>query len=637
MINNILKQFLINFFLLSACALTTIIVKYQDGIIDSVDLSSLIRFSTILPVVYFIIKYLAISLAVQLIFFPKHCNIYFFSLIAFVYTLLLNYIFFPGSFFSKLYVFAPFALASITYITLKTKNNTLYLKPILYSTVVLFAYSFFLSKTSNLMNHSGNKNKNIIIIGIDALRPDHLGANGLTPSLTPNIDKFLSKSTLFSDTITPLARTYPAWMSILTGRYGNSTNARFNLMPKDIVDRQHNLQTTLKKAGYTTVYALDERRFNNIDKSYNFDYIVGPKIGIGDFILASISDIPLVNLTCLTSLGAYIFPYSCNNRAKHTTYIPEYFVDSVMVPIKANIEKPLFIAAHFTLPHWPYRYSQLEIPKGRSFDAKKPDYFFYQAMLQAVDRQFQYLMDQLKNSGVLDNALVIVLSDHGEGFMLDQDSLNKAIDEVSFKTNSYGHGTNILSQEQYSVVLGIRHLGTDSQGISKKAPASLIDIAPTIYNYLDITPNYSPDGIPLDWMDKKDQEDYDRFLFLESSLSVESLNSSRINALRIIRQGMHYYTTTTDGLVTIKPQVIDQAIAAKQRGVIYKDWLLALFPDMTDNMIIVNRKTKTWWPLTHYKEEKMAPWREMLDALCTHYKDDTGFDKYQLCQKFSGS
>ncbi|WP_051311596.1 sulfatase-like hydrolase/transferase [Zooshikella ganghwensis] len=506
-------------------------------------------------------------------------------------------------------------------------NKIAFALPLLAISVLLFSSNSSLQK----------KQKNIVIIGIDALRPDFLGINDTQPSITPNIDKFLTNSTFYTDVTTPLARTYPAWVSILTGLYGTNTHARFNLMPKGMVDRQHNLQNTLKEKGYTTIYAIDERRFNNIDETYGFDYVVGPKIGAADFVLASISDIPIVNLTCLTSAGEYIFPYSCNNRAKYSTYIPENFVDSVVRTVKANTGKPLFISTHFTLPHWPFRYSQLEIPEGRKFDEKKPNHFFYMAMLQAVDKQFQYFIEQLKNTGVLDNALVIVLSDHGEGFMLDQDKLKKGIDGVSFKTNAMGHGTNILSLEQYQVVLGIQKFGKSNQSIVKTTPVSLIDIAPTIYDYLNITPGYKPEGKALNWQEGGIEEDSERFLFIESSLSVESMNSSRLDAIKVMMQGIHYYTTTKEGLVTIKPELINETIAAKQRGVIHKDWLLAMFPDMTDNMIIVNRKAKTWWPLTHYKEEKMAPWREMLSALCTHYKNDAGFDKYQLCQKFSGS
>ena len=53
---------------------------------------------------------------------------------------------------------------------------------------------------------------------------------------TPNIRRFLDDSRRFSDATTPLARTYGSWVSILTGRHPVTTNARYNLMPRRLVN-----------------------------------------------------------------------------------------------------------------------------------------------------------------------------------------------------------------------------------------------------------------------------------------------------------------------------------------------------------------------------------------------------------------
>ena len=72
---------------------------------------------------------------------------------------------------------------------------------------------------------------NIILVGVDSLRPDVVGASERAFGVTPNIDLFLREGAhQFSDTITPLARTFPAWTSILSGRYPRHTGARENLV-----------------------------------------------------------------------------------------------------------------------------------------------------------------------------------------------------------------------------------------------------------------------------------------------------------------------------------------------------------------------------------------------------------------------
>jgi len=70
---------------------------------------------------------------------------------------------------------------------------------------------------------------NIIIIGVDSLRPDFLGYFG-DNQRTPAMDQFLNQAAVFSEALTPLARTYPAWVSILTGMYPKKDSLRFNLV-----------------------------------------------------------------------------------------------------------------------------------------------------------------------------------------------------------------------------------------------------------------------------------------------------------------------------------------------------------------------------------------------------------------------
>src|SRR3989338_3109240 len=94
---------------------------------------------------------------------------------------------------------------------------------------------------------------NIIIITVDALRPDHLGVNGYHRDTSPNIDKFAKEGINFSNAYKTLANTYPSITSMLTGTYPHSNGVRmlFNNKLKDSIPT---LQSILKAHGYETAF-----------------------------------------------------------------------------------------------------------------------------------------------------------------------------------------------------------------------------------------------------------------------------------------------------------------------------------------------------------------------------------------------
>lgn len=479
-----------------------------------------------------------------------------------------------------------------------------------------------------LANETQKDRPNIIIIGIDALRPDHLGINGFTPSVTPYLDKILSSALIFDNTYTPLARTYGAWVSILTGQYPLHHGARFNLMPPDRVDRQHTLARLLKKSGYRTVYAIDERRFNNIDESYGFDEIIGPKAGAADFLLTPFVDDPLINLISPSPFARILFPFVYGNRAHHKIYDPFLFTRDIAEAVDRAQGKPLFLSVHFTLPHWPFINNAMpSIPSHMNvFDEENPTHYFYISMLRLADAQFEDLMDRLAHSGVLDNAIVFIISDHGEGFMGDTDAPKSAIPQAHFATNEAGHGTNVLTVKQYQVLLAYRRFGGSSPQGRSKRPSSLIDIAPTVLDMVGLTHSeISFDGISL----FRDTPPH-RPLFFESSINPQAISKKRLDAVKAIAEGIAFYTIDDNGRMIVRPKLLDSVTATKQRAVVMDNWELALFPDMKDNFIIADINKNLWWPSQFAPDQVLV--RKMLSELCNFYRNDTGFDPNGFCK-----
>ncbi len=334
----------------------------------------------------------------------------------------------------------------------------------------------------------------IILLGIDSLRPErNVGPD--SASLTPRLDQFLAPAVIFDDAITPLPRTYPSWVSLLTGRHPHSSGAIVNLLPREMVDTTGSLPELLHARGYRTVYATDEVRFSNIDESYGFDDAIIPPIGAADFLIGVLSDMPLSNLLTNTTIGRWLLPHAYANRAFAKLYDPDTFVERLDTELR--FDEPTFLALHLTLPHWPYFWrdkSTTQNPENSRLIAS------YAAAVRRTDRQFSDIIALLRARGALVNAIVVVLSDHGEslGTADDLPFADPGDPPAAYPT---GHGTNVLSPNQYRVVLAWQTFGETPLGTlhpaHTDAPVSLEDIAPTLVDALELRASHQADGRSL--------------------------------------------------------------------------------------------------------------------------------------------
>lgn len=359
--------------------------------------------------------------------------------------------------------------------------------------VMLAAVSGFAWKHNRAPGLPGSHSPHIVLLGIDSMRPDVV-----TPEMAPHMRAFLDGAAQLSDTVTPLARTFPAWTSILTGRHPQTTGATMNLLPREQIRAEPTLPDLLRRHGYRTYYAIDETRFSNIDASYGFDRTATPAIGGSDFLISWFGDTPLSNLVVNTWLGGLLFPHLHTNRAAHLVYDPDSFVQRVVRSF--DFSKPSFLAVHFTLPHWPYTWASSE---ASDVDEDNTEALYLESIRRA-DRQFGDLLALLEARGVLGNALVIALSDHGEALGRDEDFLADAFPGGHDEINNYqkwGHGTSVFSPPQYQVVLGFRGYGSAGSLLQQPArldaPVSLLDIAPTVLEMLALESPEPLDGMSL--------------------------------------------------------------------------------------------------------------------------------------------
>jgi hypothetical protein len=165
-----------------------------------------------------------------------------------------------------------------------------------------------------------------------------------------------------------------------------------------------------------------------------------------------------------------------------------------------DVDQPLFLAAHLTLPHWPFTWAT---SAGGELTDDRVTAVYGEAVRRS-DRQFGDLLALLQRRGVLDNALVFVLSDHGEALGRPDDFMPAAFpgqDEALTRSQKYGHGTSVFSPHQYRVVLGVRAYGRAAPLIAHAGPlhepVSLLDLAPTVLDLLHIEPRDPFDGLSL--------------------------------------------------------------------------------------------------------------------------------------------
>ncbi len=581
-----------------------------------------------------------------------------------LFVLCANQLSFPNSKFSELtQLFIPdiaaeciliasaIVLLPLIILTAIISIKKLYDSGFIYSVVVLGILLTFavIKPTFHFKVHDAAtvSRPNIIIIGIDSLRPDSLSYFG-SNNQTRFIDSFLNESSVFSEAVTPLARTFPSWTSILSGEYPKTNGVRFNLASQTLVNFDHSLPAVLRKNGYETVYATDETRFSNIDRNYEFDKIISPPVGLNDFLIGTFNDFPFSNLLVNTWIGKWLFPYSYGNRPVYFTYRPESFLNMVQSHLSTNRQKPLFLAIHFCLPHHPYIWSDLPEKNNSPIE-------LYNASVARVDEQVARFFTLLQKSKLLDHAIVVLLSDHGEALELPGDRVTEselyvrkglafakapkfyppsmdaeAIDE------SAGHGTDVLGLTQYHSLLAFRLYGTQQNQAPRlvNGVVSLLDVKPTILDLVNLkeriktafntTANQEQlagNSLMPSIMGKQDKIN-PKHIFMESDYSPESIRTVYPDTRKIVLDGIQLFQIdpiTTR--LTVKDSMGQMIIKSKQYADIYGEWILAFYPQNNHYQmpVLVNLKTGQWTTDLSSSFAKKSPANEMYQRLKQFY------------------
>jgi arylsulfatase A-like enzyme/tetratricopeptide (TPR) repeat protein len=267
----------------------------------------------------------------------------------------------------------------------------------------------------------------VVLISIDTLRSDRLPVYGYARGATPAIDRLAADGVLFERAYAHAPTTLPSHASIFTGRLPPSHGVRDNAGYR-LDDGVATLAERLQAAGYATGAAVSSfvlrratgiaRGFERYDDGIEFD----SRAGLGGLERAGDETLSLA------------LAWLDDSRR----------LDG----------RPPFLFLHLFEPHAPYT-------PPPPFDAAADP---YDGEISAADRVVGRLIDALEERGLYDDALIVLLSDHGEGL------------------GDHGeqeHGL-LLYREALHVPLILKLPRERSRGARVAAPAQLVDVLPTL-------------------------------------------------------------------------------------------------------------------------------------------------------------
>jgi hypothetical protein len=280
--------------------------------------------------------------------------------------------------------------------------------------------------------------KNIVFIGIDGLRFDtQLDLEGA-------ID---DRPLTFPFVVTPLASTLPAYKAIFSGVPPDRNGQRFPFPdPAEASMQAPNAALEeLQKLGYRTEFMIDDSRFLYFSEGAGLDRFQGPRLNFGNFAFPLFLRSPLIFGAFNNPLGYLLLPDLRANFAYANTYRLEYFTEAVASRLAdlGRSGKPFFLSAHTSALHWPssYRYPYYKRGgifksgphpfslarlhpnefgiSGLEYGAEMRERFLesYDLGVRMVTREFVIpILAQLRELGLLDRTVVVLMSDHGETF-----------------------------------------------------------------------------------------------------------------------------------------------------------------------------------------------------------------------------
>ncbi|MGK7345787.1 MAG: sulfatase family protein [Candidatus Nitrospinota bacterium M3_3B_026] len=329
---------------------------------------------------------------------------------------------------------------------------------------------------------------NVLLIVIDSLRSDHLSMNGYERDTTPVIDSLAERGAIFEKVIVDLPRTFPSWITMMTGQYSMTHGVRHMFPTAEQRRLIHPpLPRIMAEKGWSTAVAADFAGdiFPRVD--LGFQTVDAPDFTFDDLVKIRNLEIHPLSMSLLNNAaGEAVYPsiremvYNCD---------PAALAGRVSERLRSfNRDRPFFLAVFFSATHIPYaapgpyykRYAKDGYSGPHRFQKKdllmtennltpsdrRHLVDLYDGALRAVDDQIGAILDDLENLGYADNTIIAVTGDHGENFY-------EHYSEV-------GHGNHLKGPHAVTTPLVIHSPDRKFAVRRVKWQARSVDLAPTL-------------------------------------------------------------------------------------------------------------------------------------------------------------
>ena len=300
--------------------------------------------------------------------------------------------------------------------------------------------------------HAERSDLNLLLITLDTTRADRIGCYGYGAALTPALDALATKGTLFEQAFTSCPMTLPAHATIMTGLHPPEHGVR------------RNGKEALGSGIPTLAELLAERGYQT--GAFVAAFVLDARFGLNRGFQTYDDDVSAVAKQPGTERLAVARPGSVVTDAALA------WLDSATGP---GVDRPLFCWVHLYDPHYPY-VGHPELAGTRLSGAAT-----YDAEIAYTDRQVARLVDFLRERGLAERTLVVVVGDHGEG-----------LGEHSEVEHGY-----LLNEEALHVPLIVSLPGVVREGARSDVLVSLADIAPTVLQVLSVPHTRSGRGRSL--------------------------------------------------------------------------------------------------------------------------------------------
>ncbi len=315
---------------------------------------------------------------------------------------------------------------------------------------------------------------NVVIIGVDTLRADRIHAFGYGRETTPNIDALARDSFSFTNAVSASSWTVPSFMSIFTGVYPSVHKVVNKYVEYDPNDPAHQILSNLKKLSPDTMTLAEAMKAHgyatggftgDAGVGHAFGYAQGFDVYTDETTFGTLSNSGARALSWLDSLPTgqkffmFFHGYDLHGQAmlakEGQTFVPKGYTG----PYTGSAQEEAVL-----------REAQLT-QEGISLTTEDVAFWngLYDSKILAADAEVGTFIEALKERGLYDRTIIILVSDHGEEY---------------YEHGGIDHG-HTLYDELVRVPLIMRVPGYE--GGRTTAQVSTMDVAPTLASLLGVS------------------------------------------------------------------------------------------------------------------------------------------------------